>query len=328
MNAVEFYEEVLSSKIFKEWHYFRYHFECFQYGRFNWLANDIAKACLLCEDVVPGFSKLFIEKLASIGGRDRFEPHYEQLIQLLAELHILTQVYTFSQQMNADYFSEEQNASKSKFPEVIVKVRNCHIGVEVKSPQFFKHVNMRATRPYQVPARSMPVEALSRIADGMENVTLPRDNPIKDFLVSADDKFNEVKSRFSNFYGILVIVWDDFIYEPISALLSQQSGLLTPSTFFKDTNGNPVTYLNIDGIFIIRHLHQIVASTREEPLADSCQWTFDYGQPDIFPWKAFVPTPWGKRIPTKIIECFQGRLLSPMLGAEYVPNDIIMWVNR
>jgi hypothetical protein len=55
-------------------------------------------------------------------------------------------------------------------------------------------------------------------------MTLPRDNPVKDFLVSADAKFEHFKETDANFIGVLVIIWDDFIYEPISSLISESAG--------------------------------------------------------------------------------------------------------
>jgi hypothetical protein len=51
-------------------------------------------------------------------------------------------------------------------------------------------------------------------------VLLPRDNPVKDFLLSADAKFAAFKAQHLTFTSALVIVWDDFIQEPRTCTLS------------------------------------------------------------------------------------------------------------
>ena len=49
-----------------------------------------------------------------------------------------------------------------------------------------------------------------------------------------------------------MIIWDDFINEPISALTNPNSGLLTQNSFYKDS-----TFSNVDGVIILRHLHHL-----------------------------------------------------------------------
>jgi hypothetical protein len=45
---------------------------------------------------------------------------------------------------------------------------------------------------------------------------------------------------------MLVVVCDDFIYEPITALVHPISVLLTESSFAKDAIGSPLTFPNVD----------------------------------------------------------------------------------
>lgn len=83
---------------------------------------------------------------------------------------------------------------------------------------------------------------------------LPRDNPIKDFLISANEKFRIFKQSNAAFLSTLVIVWDDFIYEPISAISPPQAGLFTENSFAKDDDGNPLKFEYVDCVIITRHL--------------------------------------------------------------------------
>jgi hypothetical protein len=160
-----------------------------------------------------------------------------------------------------------------------------------------------------------------------EDITLPKDNPIKDFLISSNEKFKEFKKNRKNFYGILIIVWDDHIYEPISSLVHKESGLLTKNSFAKE-NGEPLKFPNIDAVIIIRHLHQFKLSAGDQELIDGKVDMMDYGEKGEFPFKVIIPVPGGQILPNKITEAFQAidfREASG-LGAEYRPQEYILWL--
>lgn len=89
--------------------------------------------------------------------------------------------------------------------------------------------------------------------------TLPRDNPVKDFLISADEKFRNFK-REGNFYSVLFIIWDDFIYEPISAFLAKPAGLFLEDSFARDGAGKALRFKNVDAVFLDRQLTQFMNS--------------------------------------------------------------------
>jgi hypothetical protein len=154
-----------------------------------------------------------------------------------------------------------------------------------------------------------------------EAITLPRDNPVKDFLISADGKFQHCKEADANFIGVLVIVWDDFIYEPISSLSSESAGLLTPNSFFKDSQGVANTFEHVDGVFLIRKLHQFARAAGDQSLIDGCSDIMNYGQEGVFPFKVFIQNANGAAVPEILQRCLQG--LPPMkeMGAEYTPTD-------
>ena len=179
--------------------------------------------------------------------------------------------------------------------------------------------NARAKNPLQLTAR------LPKTAERLEgDRTLPRDNPVKDFLLSADAKFADYESYRAEALRVLVIVWDDFCNEPIAALLNENAGLLTPNSFCRDPSDAPVTFPNVDGIIVIRHQHQLLHSTRCEPLIDDLEDAFGYHH-DGFPPKAFITVPGGRPVPDSVLRALNAVPLSECMGAEYRPTDLVMW---
>ena len=125
---------------------------------------------------------------------------------------------------------------------------------------------------------------------------------------------------------MLFIVWDDFIYEPISAMLGKPSGLFMEDSFAENDNGEKLAFNNIDAVLLDRHLINIIRSTRDEQLYDNKKHAMDYGSKDEFPYKVIIRTPHiNTNIDESIIDCFQLKELRPELGAEYNPSDFIFW---
>jgi hypothetical protein len=79
-------------------------------------------------------------------------------------------------------------------------------GIEVKAPALQTHIKTRHANSMQVPARLFTPEMLAALRRPDEAMTLPRDNPVKDFLRSANTKFAAFKDEVEDFVGILVIV--------------------------------------------------------------------------------------------------------------------------
>jgi len=268
-----------------------------------------------------------IDRLASISGKEGYLPHYEQLLQVLAEIYIFNQAATyFHKEDEVEFIYEPTRGDSRKNPEFIIKTKDYDIGIEVKQPSLIEHINKRGEKPYQVSIRLPFVDTLGE-RFGRENITLPRDNPVKDFLISADAKFKNFK-KSKNFFSVLFIIWDDFIYEPISALIGEPSGLFREDSFAKDCNGNPLNFVNVDAVFIDRHLIQFINASRDSELLYQKKHAMDYGYKKEFPYKVVIPNPTGQKIPDEIIDCFQMWSCSHELGAEYVPSDFIMWFRR
>ena len=327
MNRADICVLFLKSDIFQRWHWFRYHFSTLSVpGREHPLAASVIDALVVCDRAMPGYAERFVTTLASIGGREKFEPQYEQLLQLLAELHIVHQVVSFRWPGSASFSAEPTAGGSKKNPEITVENCGTVYGIEVKSPALLEHVRKRGTNRTQIPARVFTPDMVMSLSGAGEGVTLPRDNPVKDFLQSANAKFASFKVENSSFVGVLVIVWDDFIYEPISSVVHEASGLFTPNSFCKDELGRPMTFTHVDGVIVTRHLHQLRRATRDEPLVDDCRHPLDYGEDGKFPFKVFIANPHGNTVPEIILECLQAHVLSPEMGAAYAPTDLVWWI--
>jgi hypothetical protein len=315
------------SAILQQWHWFTYHFGTLNVpGWEHPLAASIIDALVHCDRAMPGYAETFVTRFASTGGKEKHLPHYEQLLQQLAELHVVRQVVSFDWPGSVEFAAEPMAQASRKNPEITVRHEGIIYGIEVKAPALHAHNKARNTNSTQVPARLFTPEMLARLKRNNESLTLPRDNPVKDFLRSADKKFAAFKREVDNFVGILVIVWDDHVYEPISSLFHESSGLLTPNSFDKDATGAPIPYTNVDGVFVLRHLHQLARAAGDQPLIDGCAHALDYGKDGEFPFKIFAQNSNAREVPEIIQRCLQGLPAHPEMGAEYTPKDLVWWI--
>lgn len=324
MEKQEVIQSFLASDVFKKWHFFKYHFQFYLKGQEHLLAKSITETISETENIIPRAGQDYINKIVSINDKPNHTKHFEQLLQVLAELMIVHKASTYNWSGNAVFAYEPTAGTSEKNPELTISTDALTLGIEVKSPDLVAKHNERATKRQQLPSRSDIIKMVDK-ADTM----LPRDNPVKDFLISADKKFEAFKATNPNFYGVLVIVWDDFIYEPISAISSSQAGMFTDNSFAKDKEGNALHFTNVDCVIITRHLLPIVRGTRGEPLPDLSKHPLDYGRHKEFPFKVIIKNPWSNlEPPAELVDCFQVLKPGPELGAEYLPSDFITWMNN
>ena len=317
-------ELLAETKMFREWHWFRYHFSHSIRGQPNALADSVLDACLMCEKEMPGFAEEFVARIGSVGGREKHLPDWEQLLQQLSELHIVAQTIRWPWPSGTSFEHEPTGRSSPKRPELCVTAPGLELGIEVKTPAIFEHWARRSNAPLQFPSRSMPRNLVESVA-GESSATLPRDNPVKDFLASAEEKFAPFVSENPDFIGLLFICWDDYLYEPISSLSHERCGLLTENSFHRGKDGSAVTFPSVAGVIVLRHLYQLIRACREEPLMDGIEHPLDYGSHGRFPWKAFFQNPHGNAVPTHILRCFDARVPTRHMGAEYQALDFIAW---
>jgi hypothetical protein len=301
----------------RSWHWFAYHAGLFRRGIVHPLFISIMNAVALAEERLPGLSELVVTRIGTTGGRERDDRDYEQLLQVLAELSVVTQVVTSPWPAGTVFRLEPTAPGSEKGPEVSIEGPAGLIGIEVKAPGLLAHQRLRAANPLQATSRG---GVIGRGAD----VTLPRDNPMKDFLIGADEKFAGFKAADPSFLGVLVVVWDDHVYEPITALLHPNSGLLTENSFHRE-DGQAVTYPNVDAVVLVRQLHQIAAAAGDRPLPDGRRHALDYGGPG-YPFKVVIPPAAIERLPEELIRALHLRALDVRMGAEYGVSDGVFWL--
>lgn len=304
------------------WHWFGYHF----LNGPTPFAMSIFRTCASLDASTNGIGRQLLAELLSIGGRERDEDQYEQLLQKLAEMLVLERVVNSDWPEGTVFEYEPEAVRGSPRPELLVTCNEMRLVVEVKAPSLLRHIRNRASNRVQLPYRdSMSITTAEQIS-GEDGVTLPRDNPISDFLKSADRKFEGFRN--GNTASLLVIVWDDYIYEPISTLMNESSGLLTPRSFQRDPDtGVPLKFPNVDAIVALRHLNYFILASRERPLFDRVDG-MDFGDEQALPNVAIGVSSL-EAVPQHVYD--QLRALpfghGALLGAEYHVTDMVFMVD-
>jgi hypothetical protein len=320
-KASEIYEQIRSGRIMSSWHWLQYNFSPGTDGGL-YFAPLTVRALEVVDDAMPGFAAQMVSRLEGIGGREKDLGHYEQIVQWLAELLVIHHLAASEWPSGTSFSHEPTRGESKKNPEIVIAVPTWgSLGVEVKCPNLSSHRSLRSQSRWQLTARG---EIDPKSLDG--GVVLPKDNPVKDFLVSANDKFAGFHSADRNFRSVLVVVWDDFINEPISALKAPSSGLLTPNSFHRDRDGLRVDYPYLDAVLVIRHQHQLRLGMANRPAVDDRRHFLDYGSPGAFPPHALIANPSGRPLG----EVWEGVLRGWPLGrlvpmAEYQPSEVVLW---
>jgi hypothetical protein len=283
-------------------------------------AIDLLDALDAVDSATPGYASEMLQRIGSIDGVG--EEQYEAVLQILAEIYVTSGlVRKADRSEGVSFFTHEPSLGQQKNPEFEVRISNNWLVVEVKAPRLIQHGRLRTANEFQLNAR-LPKGALP---EGEK--TLPRDNPVKDFLISAEEKFISYEQVRADAYRVLVIIWDDFSNEPIAALQNSGSGLLTANSFYRDDSGDPVVFSHIDGILIVRHQHQLIRATRCEPLIDDLKGAFAY-EHNFFPPKAYIECPGGKELPEAMLKALNATPIADCVGAEYHPSELVMWVGK
>lgn len=322
-------EEVIAILVDKivggKWHYLKYHFSAYKNDAEHFLCASIVNACLTIESKIPGYVDSFANKLAAISGRENHLPHYEQIIQLLAELFVIKHLASV-ELTGARYIHEPRAHGSAKNPEVGIVTSDKQIYVEVKCRDYVKHHNDRGAAAIAIPGRMDGIRELaSTLLKGNEKIVYPRDNVLKDFLESANEKFRGFKAEAPDVITLLVIIWDDFIYEPITALLNEHSGLLTEKSFFLDAKGRTAKFENIDAIVLASQSHHIVAATRAKVGWDGLVDPLDWGSIGLVKPKAYIPINASEATNNFLCKIMQSQHIAELGdSAEYRPQELIL----
>ncbi|MFK5979711.1 MAG: hypothetical protein QM488_12585 [Rhizobiaceae bacterium] len=304
------------------WHWFSYHF----HNGPTPFAMCILEACAAIDERTERIGTTLLSELISIGGRDRDAAQYEQLLQKMGEILVIERVVCSEWPRGTTFQHEPAAFPGGARPELVVNFEDGRLVVEVKTPSQLNHIRNRANNRVQLAYRGgVSRELAEKIAED-EGVVLPRDNPILDFLRDANRKFDGFRQEQST-SSLLVIVWDDHIYEPISTLVNEASGLLTVNSFAKNADGIAETYPNIDAVVVLRHLNYMIAGSREEPLLDRVS-ALDFGGERALPNVLFLAQ--GERqLPEIVLERLRAYFHDDpglKMFAEYNPQDVVFWM--
>lgn len=273
--------------------------------------------------VMPGFAAEQLKRLESFGGAEKNQGHYQQILAWYSEVLVVGHLAVYDWPAPVTFEMEPVAGGAKANPEVVVRLDGVGtLGVEVKAADLRAHAECRSSNEWQMNART----GLSATSLGGA-VTLPRDNPVKDFLISADKKFTGFRATDPDFRSVLAIVWDDFVNEPLAALTAPSSGLFTANSFHR-TDSGAVVFPNVDAVLLVRHQHQLVNVLAGRPLADERAHLLDYGLPGSFPPHALVTNPAGRPLPAEFLSALHAVPVEELTGAaEYNPGEMVMWVN-
>jgi hypothetical protein len=203
-----------------------------------------------------------LREIKNIGGRKNFEPHYNHLLQKLAEILVMRQVVQMPWPKETTFEIEAGVRGRLKKVDLVARLPDGKkFGFEIKAPKYTPQMRQRSGKQYQGTA----FQEFKTENAALDNSS--RDNALRSFLRSANEKFDAFATE-DDFCGILVIVWHDWIYEAIGPLFNAQRGLLTPATY-SVVKGAPEVFKNIDTVLILRHLSCLAAAASESDLPDS-----------------------------------------------------------
>jgi hypothetical protein len=273
----------------------------------------MTSALALIDGRMPGSAVRIIDRIGSIAGENRNQNNYDQLYQVLGEIDVLQRVCALPWDNDAMFEYEPVVAAGGSNPEIIVASRGRVSAIEVKAP-VLRHYRNNMRPGWQ---------ATARIYDpgNVEIATLPRDNPIKDALVSADRKFADLRTKRPDSVCILIIVWDELMNEPIASLVHPASGLFTPNTFDPEKRA----FADIDAVLILPHARQLIEGPGNRRFVDG-NATFAWVE---FPFRPYILNPNSSRpdVVAELQEVFEADDQRGLLGAEYNAPDAVLWID-
>ncbi|ANY68769.1 hypothetical protein BBD42_21585 [Paenibacillus sp. BIHB 4019] len=263
------------------------------------------------EKVVPDYSLKMINRIGETES-------WSQIYSNLAEILVFSQAVKIADKQNGNKYieSEPHSIKNGKNPEFRSKAFGRNYAIEVKATDIMTYMHDRKSR-YQLTSHLQERELLSK-----ENPLKSKVLTVKDFLVSAEDKY-KVYTRseaYQDDFRFLFIVWDDHANEVIAALLNPANGLLTENTFWDKSS-----FELIDGVFIVRHLHQFRRSIHGREFLNDVTHAFQMLTRQVP--VAFVQNPNGRKIPKELIQGFGAEEFdaSSSVVSEYKATDWVDW---
>ncbi|RHW37974.1 hypothetical protein D1B31_14400 [Neobacillus notoginsengisoli] len=272
----------------------------------------IAEVLEYLDSLMPNYAERIVHWISTLENKNEFEQNFA----VFGEILVLYKAAKIADVINDKHYivPEPSSEKNSKNPEFRSKINGIHYAGEVKTPSLAEYIINRQSGiqiTTHLPDRDLFID---------DKIISPNILRIKDNLVNTENKYKEYiqKEEFRDDYRFSFIIWDDFINEPISALINPYCGLFTNNTFYPKSNFNL-----IDGVFIVRHLHQFRRILRNEEFMYDLEHAFDWPT-EKYP-VAFVQNPNGREVPESFIEKFSAVNPNNMMFAEYRPTDWVDW---
>ena len=291
--------------------------------------RSLLRALRDIDRAIPNLGTRLINDLAAIryvpaaDDAAAWQAGFQQLLQLLAEILVIRALCNVGWPGNAVLEYEPLNPTTGRRPELSIQLGDQILLIEVKCPALIDHQNRRLDAEYHLPARGAAGDLFLAQGD-LARLALPRDNVVKDFLISSEEKFRGFSQK-RPVSGVLVIVWDQHLYEPISSLRHAESGLFTEHSFARTPAGDRLPFDDVEGAVVLEGLSRLGAAAQEterEGVTDP--FTIDpRGMPS-----AWCPNRPETVLHPQIAEALAARPLADLdRYAEYRPQDIIFWID-
>lgn len=285
----------------------------------------LLEALAVIDARLPGAADRFADELAAIryvsNAQDpaAWKAGFEQLIQKLGEVLVARTLFEAEWPQGTTFGLEPANPGTGARPEIVVDTPAWQWLFEVKCPAFIDYQNRRDGNGRQLPVRG----PLGDVPGMRDDTTLPRDNVLKDFLESAERKFHDFSAKPRT--GLLMVLWDGYIFEITSALSHEHAGLLTAQSWHQ-RGGVRVPFDAVDGVIVLNHLEVIKVAAQEywQARQDDPFRIESVGQPP----NVWCPNLGRGALDPHIAEMFNAWPLDEVaVTADYAPKDLVLWIN-
>lgn len=316
MIGFELLDALSAGVMSRDWHWYAWHAEHYQNGNVTAFFGELMLALTFIEGFLPGSAEQYVQRIISIGGRNRNQADYDQLCQVLAEIDVLQRTGVHSWPDGTTYEFEPSVTAGGANPEAVFRAPEYTLGIEVKAPRIREWRNAMGLG-WQAVSRAIPRETL-------DYSTLPRDNAIKDAVISSDTKYRALRAKEPHILGVMVLVWDYLMNEPISALVNPASGLFTPNTFDVEKR----TFPDLDAVLIVPHLGQLIEGPGNRNFVDA-RGTFHWPKFPVIPYVINPNSSRRDRVGEVLHAIFNAEDQRGLryIGAEYGESDVVLWVD-
>lgn len=306
-------------------------------GRREWLSVHFAPdtitpfgarllgALAVIDACLPGAGHRFVEELANIryvptqDDPDAWRAGFEQLVQKFGEILVARTLFEANWPDGTRFALEPTNPVTGAKPEILIDTPAHQWLFEVKCPAFIDYQDRRDANARQLPVRG----PLGDVPEMRVGTTLPRDNVLKDFLESADRKFRDFSNKSRT--GLLVVLWDGYIFEITSALSHVEAGLLTDKSWYR-RDGTRVAFESVEGVIVLNHLEVIKVAAQEK-------WKARQDNPFCIEPVGQPPNVWCPNLDRNALDPDLARIFNahPLdeirFAADYAPKDFVMWID-